>query len=286
MGSKISRLCGGSSQPSAPEEHELPSMPVPSQSTRPHATSRPQASGSPADFQSRLSQAGPSGTSGSQAVQGQSAPAPKPQTTYPTSRPSVEIATKPGDSPRFPSQVQAQLDQLASKPNGNEILNRLDSAKAAHPDWPSSLKIVPQKSQVITQSDGSKTREYLLPNQTQSFSDLNASNGTGTRSALFYNPKMTSTPDGDRPPFVGLGHEATHAMHNAEGTSTLTSGQAGKKADEYRTTGIGRFEGESLSENGIRSEHGLPRRDTYSGLESSRSSSSAAEQLGANEQDA
>ncbi len=272
MGNKIGRLCsGGASRPNTPEAHELPA--VPSSSS---PVGRQQASGSPADFQSRLqsqSQSGPGGTSGSQTVQEQDVPARRPQTLHPTSRPGVQIATKPGDSPTFPSQVQTHLDQLSSKPNGNEVLNRLDSATFDHPGRAPTLKIVPQQSEVVTHPDGSQTRNYLQPNRTQAFSDTKASDGTGTPSALFYNPHMTSTPDGNRPPFVGLGHETVHAMHNSQGTSTLTSGQTGIREDEHRATGIGRFEGENLSENGIRSEHGLPRRDIYSGLESSESSS-------------
>ena len=38
-------------------------------------------------------------------------------------------------------------------------------------------------------------------------------------SAIKWNPQQTVTPDGKRPPFIGLAHEMIHARHNLKGES-------------------------------------------------------------------
>ncbi len=185
-------------------------------------------------------------------------------TTYPHE--GIQVVQKEGESPTFPGQVNSALNTIASKPNGNEVLNSLANSKNVN-NWPFATKIVPATSKMVDTPGGASRREYTAGSVTQSFSDTDASSGKGAQSAIRWNPQSTLTPDGERPPFVGLGHELVHSMHNANGTTIPSAGDTGKQDDEHQATGIGNYADSRLTENGIREEHGLPRRDTYSGLE-------------------
>ena len=187
----------------------------------------------------------------------------------PSGYPGIDIQTREGDSKKFHDLVQQGLVKIDSEPNGHALISRLGQAGANHNEWPTTVRIVPAASQPAKKFGGLlPTRNYTGNNQTLPARADNASNGEGSWSAVRYNPKKTETPDGERPPWVGLGHELTHAMRNAEGTSVSSSGggEDGRRISEHRATGIGDYSNEPLSENGIRQEHGLPERTNYSGV--------------------
>ncbi|MDT7953667.1 MAG: M91 family zinc metallopeptidase [Acetobacteraceae bacterium] len=92
----------------------------------------------------------------------------------------------------------------------------------------------------------------------------NAKNGTGTVSAIKWDPASTETPDGARPPYIALAHELIHCMHNLKGTSYMT-GIGDVKVDEMMVTGLKGYEQQPVSENRIREEHGVHYRSSYHG---------------------
>ncbi|MBR0681010.1 hypothetical protein GXW74_10970 [Roseomonas eburnea] len=70
------------------------------------------------------------------------------------------------------------------------------------------------------------------------------------------------------PAFIILGHELIHAMHSLTGMVTRTRNRWDDKAvEEARTIGLGPWEGEPLTENGLRDEWGLRPRRTFTGSE-------------------
>ena len=80
---------------------------------------------------------------------------------------------------------------------------------------------------------------------------------------------MISTPDGNRPSWVGLAHELIHAYYNLKGKG-LGSGKLQNvnglvEKEELATVGIGPGPQRSITENKIRDEHGLLPRTTYGG---------------------
>jgi hypothetical protein len=100
---------------------------------------------------------------------------------------------------------------------------------------------------------------------TKAASDQNAADGTGAVSSISWDPKNEATPDGSRPPYIGLAHELIHSLYNLLGTSHLLAGEDGKTLDEMRVTGLKGYEGMAISENRIRKEHGITYRSSYSG---------------------
>ena len=73
-----------------------------------------------------------------------------------------------------------------------------------------------------------------------------------------------------RPAFIALAHELVHASHYLQGScyrgigdDLKPDGDSGIMEEEMRTVGFGKYANESPSENAIRVEHGLPRRDSY-----------------------
>ena len=91
-----------------------------------------------------------------------------------------------------------------------------------------------------------------------------------------YNPDtfvQTQGPDGrytSTPPVVGLGHEMVHALGDVEGTSASGTEnvptQRNIPSEEARTIGVGSSAGSTEpTENGIRSDMGLPQRANHYG---------------------
>jgi hypothetical protein len=90
------------------------------------------------------------------------------------------------------------------------------------------------------------------------------SGGIGSPSVVSWNPGKFNTPDGHRPPFIGLAHELVHALHNLEGNTSRVP-----DVDERRVTGLYPFEHRPITENSIRADHNIPARASYSGLDHS-----------------
>lgn len=68
------------------------------------------------------------------------------------------------------------------------------------------------------------------------------------------------------PTFIILGHELVHALHSLMGSTKYTDNFSDDKAiEECRTIGIGPWSVEPLTENGLRDEWKLRKRETFSG---------------------
>lgn len=75
------------------------------------------------------------------------------------------------------------------------------------------------------------------------------------------------------PPFIILGHELVHALHTITGTANYKD-KGGKVYDrhtsnaieETRTVGLGPWADDPLTENGLREEWNIGRRQTFQGV--------------------
>jgi hypothetical protein len=85
--------------------------------------------------------------------------------------------------------------------------------------------------------------------------------GVGTPSAVKWISAQWTTPDGNRPPFIGLAHELVHAWNNALGTCCKDDAQ-----NEKTVVGLLPTNNNPITENAIRVEHGLQMRTSYSGI--------------------
>ncbi|MEM5338046.1 M91 family zinc metallopeptidase [Paraburkholderia azotifigens] len=205
----------------------------------------------------------------------------------------VVIRTRPGDSKAFPRQVNAALDEIASKPAGKQLLQEIENHQG-NDQFGYKVAIMPQASGKRQTLFG-RPRTYADGNVTRSASDEKASTpGEGAASSIKWNPQQTVTPDGTRPPFIGLAHEMIHAHNNLKGESSLISKPSGstdgmgaqgpgeiaqkktsrpvnpKVEDENKVVGLGKYADSAaypLTENTIRKEHGLAPRQEYSGLD-------------------
>jgi hypothetical protein len=182
----------------------------------------------------------------------------------PTHWAGIIIRTKATDSKAFVGLVQAALAKIDSKPVGRQLLtniaNEIGKAKFGY-----SVCIMPKESVKKSFGPAIRWRTYAKGSVTRAGADDKASDGSGINSAIKWDPKSEDTPDGTRPPFIGLAHELIHCMFNLQGTSILTSGSDGLKRDEMRTTGLQGFENEPISENRIRQEQGIAYRCSYFG---------------------
>ncbi len=66
------------------------------------------------------------------------------------------------------------------------------------------------------------------------------------------------------PQFIALAHELVHALHILSGDRVMHADKTKQTMlEEARTIGCGLFEGSRISENAIRREHGIARRQFY-----------------------
>ena len=92
--------------------------------------------------------------------------------------------------------------------------------------------------------------------------------GAGSSAVVTWDHQSPGNPP--RPAFVALAHEIVHASHYLHGAcyrgigdDLKPDGDSGIMEEEMRTVGFGKYATESPSENAIRVEHHLTRRDTY-----------------------
>ncbi|WP_225847516.1 M91 family zinc metallopeptidase [Streptomyces sp. HPF1205] len=166
--------------------------------------------------------------------------------------------------PHFLATVQEQLRLLASKPAGKALLERIGAAATT------SKLAAWQHAKVKIERIGGGTAvgrkqgpgyEAHAGNVTKAInSEWATMPGKGTLSLVRYNPNAWETPDGLRPPFIGLVHELIHAYRNLQGLSHRTAA-----VDEAQVVGFGEHADLEFTENRIRAEHGLPPRRTYAG---------------------
>lgn len=178
--------------------------------------------------------------------------------------PGIIIRTDPAKNPTFPLTVKEQLDLIASKPIGKKLLEKISASKTPA-KFGYKVAIMRADNTVDLTGDDAKWNGGNVCIRT---SEAEACNGTGSTCAVKYNPNVFKTPDGERPPWIGLAHELCHALHNLDGTAIKNVAE-----EENKTVGLGDYaEGQSkddkalITENKIRKEHKLKPRKNYTGL--------------------
>lgn len=190
----------------------------------------------------------------------------------------IIIRTDPAKNPTFMLTVKEQLDLIYSKPVGKKLLDGINAGTALFtptprpgstegPGVPYKVKIVRADSTGtiatpvgVPAPDGAHLK-WNAGNVAIRLNEENAKNGKGTATAIKYHPNVFTTPDGARPPFIGLAHELVHALHNILGTALAKTPE-----EEEWTVGLGTFAGTEICENAIREEHRVGKRVAYTGL--------------------
>lgn len=160
----------------------------------------------------------------------------------------------------YAGSVNIALQTIASKKFGRSLLRSIVERFDKVQD---GFTVVIQKPKSHAMTDD-KTGNLITTwtNKAVRYSEDNACNGTGTRTAVTWNPNILSSPDGGRPPFIALAHELIHAMQNLRGTAYKDT-----KTEEYATVGLGDYANtRRRNENAIRAEHGIAARTQYAGL--------------------
>jgi hypothetical protein len=160
-------------------------------------------------------------------------------------------------TPFFQQQTLRDLFFLSQTPTGAEMLRRIEASG---------------KQMNIKQTAGKG-------NGCTAFNDNDAGNpNAGSGSNIEYNPEYRTNvydKDGNMiagPPQVTLAHEMMHGMHNAEGQqaplgpdSNPPKSEPDIDREEAQTIGTGSYEGKSPTENSLRKDLNLPRRDNHGG---------------------
>ncbi len=209
--------------------------------------------------------------------------------------PGFAVQYDPVAKPFFVSQVLEDLRKIASKELGRELLKQIAAARPRKRSAPANAS--PEKKAVkfskginvvliptsvqFTQSGfkladvgwtGKKTMEASLakhhnlancPFHISGGSSAEAvdptadNNGTGTVSIMRYTNAQIVTGKGEAAQsFIVLAHELIHSLHHVTGTIS-------NKDEELKTSGIGIYANELMSENGFRKIFGLPPRVEY-----------------------
>jgi hypothetical protein len=158
------------------------------------------------------------------------------------------------ESVHFPAIVDEALRMIASKPVGKQLLENIAGlsgrAKFGYTvciSRPSDMRII--------------NGNWCMANRAVRGDEAKAMKADeGSVTAIYFNANIISTPDGDRPTFIGLAHELIHAYYNLKGEALRGPNE------ELATVGIGTGPQRTINENAIRAEHGLPLRSKYTGV--------------------
>jgi hypothetical protein len=184
----------------------------------------------------------------------------------PTPYPGIIIRmSSAADSVVFPTLVKAALAQIASIPTGNKLLAGIAS-RAGNAKFGYTVCI--QRADMAY--DPGCVTKWVGTNVARRGDETSATTpGRSSVTAIKYNANMINTPDGNRPSWVGLAHELIHAYYNLKGkglpTGQLMNVNGMVEQEEMATVGLGPGPHRSITENKIRAEANLPRRDTYGG---------------------
>lgn len=158
-------------------------------------------------------------------------------------------------SPSFQNATIRDLYFLSTTPTGRELIDRLEAA-----------------GQPIVFREHNGTNGFCTPD-----SGSDAAGGTPTGSVIQYNPNYRSNAydvNGNllaQPPQVILAHEMGHALANSEGhqaqgvDSSPPLSEPNIDGEEAQAIGTGSYNGTHPSENSLRSDLGLGRRDNHFG---------------------
>jgi Effector protein len=157
------------------------------------------------------------------------------------------------EEPFYFSMVQEALAKIANKPLGLELLQNIQRDGQANFGYKVAIL---RPAMAVKQVQG--TTVVGDGNVAVRSKEDDACNGIGTVTMVKYNHNTMWTPDGNRPNFIGLAHELTHAWHNLRGIAKPEVAE-----EEHFTVGLGAYSAERICENTIRAEHGVPLRTTY-----------------------
>ena len=192
---------------------------------------------------------------------------------YPTAFPLIVVLADP-ERVNFPTIVNGALREIYSRPLGKRLIDEILQGRPMRRLTP---PIVDYVVAIMSSNDQSNRTPAppgtALPgNRAVRASEIGGTyhnrpasqqqgQAAGTATAVRWNPNVITTPDGSRPPFIGLAHELIHARRNVRGF-----GQPDGDLEERETVGLA-FSSDDITENAIRSEHGLPPRRNYGDLE-------------------
>jgi uncharacterized Zn-binding protein involved in type VI secretion len=158
-------------------------------------------------------------------------------------------------SSTFQRKTIRDMFMLSRTPTGAQLI--ADLGASGHP---------------ITIVEHTGTNGFCTPNN-----GTDAGDGTGTGSVIQYNPDYRSNAYDSagnliaQPPQVILAHEMCHARANANGNqasgtdSAPPASEPAIEAEEAQAIGTGSYNGTSPSENSLRQDLGMPRRDNHFG---------------------
>lgn len=199
--------------------------------------------------------------------------------------PSIQLASPSKTS--ITSAEQA-LQRIKSRPNGNALLDEI----ASHSTNGKQLKIfvAPHGGRMANVTRA--VDDINNPGQDNAQAVKNASKGLfgkgkGASAEIDFNPSTSLRLDHEGNPtgienssdraYLSLAHELVHAYRILKGTYTGSGDQMGfdpnsnKGKEELRAVGLGKWQGEGLSENGIRAEQGELLRNSYPSRPAARS---------------
>lgn len=164
----------------------------------------------------------------------------------------------------FAATATEALDRLWAGETGRRLLEGIRDSGAATSKFTDNGIILikhPQTKDTITGAMRPMTADEG-GNRAVPVNEVLAKGGAGCASAVFFNPAVLVVPgQGARPPFIGLGHELIHALHNAMGTKKGTV-----ELEEHFTVGLGQWampDPTLITENRLRLDYNLPIRHRY-----------------------
>jgi hypothetical protein len=172
------------------------------------------------------------------------------------------------DSDKFVGKVKDALKTLYKKPVGKAMIDEIVANAHKGKDGVTVLICAKKSLKVVTHGGLFSKRTYERGSSTNSNMLASSTLGVGSRSTILWDPVHNSTPDGSRPPYIALAHELVHAYHNIRGTARAVKVgdvDGDHTMDEALTVGLRGYEGQAVSENRIRKEHGIPYRVSYFG---------------------
>lgn len=173
-----------------------------------------------------------------------------------TPYPFIKISNDDTLNPYFPLTVIEALNQIASKPIGKALLRGIANSRVA-PDPTNDFKVkITRASSTIHVVIGSPGLEG--GSKAAGYNETEAKGGAGCKAVCTWNPNIFNTPNGGRPPFIGLAHELIHCYHMVTGTM-----KDGYDEEESFTVGIGAYTNVWISENNVRGEHNIAKRTQY-----------------------
>jgi len=183
--------------------------------------------------------------------------------------------------------IEGAIQKLKSREKGAQLLDLLNSVTRDHKrvhiaistdggtDFSAELTAQQVKKYNINPDPTSDEHFEFVHNI--SCVQPNGEKGEGAMPVISFNPNKSIHIDNEGFPyyvndktqsFVCLAHEMIHAFHTLNGTSTATDPDdnfpgSGQEFEEHRAVGMGIHANNTLSENVIRREHGLPLRAHY-----------------------